>query len=181
MAELVPLSPLAGRLPLRVGVFTLEGCDLGPVTSVAHFAGKDRACSEALFEAHGLGFPAPNRMDQKGDARILWFGRGLALLAGVAPDTRLGATAALTDQSDAWAAVTVSGPGVETLLARLVPVDLGPRVFAPGSTCRTLVGHMAASVTRLEAECFLILVFRSMAETLLHDLQEVMEACAARG
>ena len=38
-----------------------------------------------------------------------------------------------------------------------------------------------ASITRTGAETFLILVFRSMAETLRHDLKEAMEAVAARG
>jgi sarcosine oxidase subunit gamma len=62
-----------------------------------------------------------------------------------------------------------------------VPVDLRAAQFGPGATARTELAHMAASVTRLEDGAFLVMVFRSMAQTLLHDLKSAMEAVAARG
>jgi sarcosine oxidase subunit gamma len=40
---------------------------------------------------------------------------------------------------------------------------------------------MTASITRTGAESFLILVFRSMAATLVHDLKQAMAAVASRG
>jgi sarcosine oxidase gamma subunit len=39
---------------------------------------------------------------------------------------------------------------------------------------------MNGSVTRTGADTFLVMVFRSMAGTLLHDLQRAMESIAAR-
>jgi sarcosine oxidase subunit gamma len=179
--DLTATSPLAGFPPLEIGGNSLSEASLGQLTLIAPFAGQTAATSQALAAAHDMAFPQPNRATGKVGARAIWFGREMALLAGPAPDASLEGVAALTDQSDAWAAVSLSGPGAEDVLARLVPVDLRVAEFKRGHTARSLLGHMNASITRTGAQTFLILVFRSMAETLRHDLKEAMEAVAARG
>ncbi len=92
----------------------------------------------------------------------------------------MAAHAALTDQSDAWAMVRLEGAAAEDVLARLVPVDLRQSVFKRGHTARTMLQHMAVSITRISGEAFLILAFRSMAGTLVHDLETAMKGVAAR-
>jgi sarcosine oxidase subunit gamma len=179
--ELRAISPFDGALPVSIGALSLVEVELGHLTSIAPFKGRLEAASTALMSAHGLAFPAANRVTASGNARAIWFGRDMALLVGAAPDPRLASVAALTDQSDAWAAVSLSGKGAEDVLARLVPVDLRATHFKEGHTVRSLLGHMNASVTRTSPESFLILVFRSMAGTLAHDITEAMEAVAARG
>lgn len=175
---LTATSPCAGLLPRTVGTCTLTETDLGLLTSVAPYKGN--AISEALKAAHGMAFPAPNRTTGKDGARAIWFGRELALLAGPAPDATLANHAALSGQSDAWACVTLSGDDARAVLARLVPVDLSPASFKQGHTARTQLGHMTASITRTGNDSFLILVFRSMAATLVHDLVTAMESLAVR-
>ncbi|MFK7765353.1 MAG: sarcosine oxidase subunit gamma [Roseobacter sp.] len=181
MVELVATSPGEALLPISIAALSLAEIDLGPLTSIAPFAGQDEAVSIALETAHGVGFPAPNRAVSQGKAKLIWFARKTALLVGVSPDRGLAQHAALTDQSDAWLCVQLSGLGAEDVMARLTPVDLRPAVFAHGHTCRTLIGHMSASITRLAPDSLLILVFRSMAVTLVEELQEAMEAVTARG
>lgn len=181
MAELVAKSPCAGLLPLEIGAAKLTEEEAGVLTSILPYKGQDKALSEALKAAYGMAFPAPNRATGKAGARAVWFGRDLALLMGPAPDAALAAHAALSDQSDAWAAVRLEGEATEAVLARLVPVDLRASVFKRGHTVRSQVAHMAGSVTRVGEKAFLILVFRSMAATLVHDLKTAMEAVAARG
>jgi sarcosine oxidase subunit gamma len=181
VVELKAKSPLDGHAPTTIGSVSLSEMDLGAMTSVAPWNGQGDALSAAMETAHGVGFPAPGQALFSGDVRAVWFGRGMALLTGVAPDAGLSEHAALTDQSDAWAAVRLDGAGAEDVLARLVPVDLRAAQFGPGATARTELAHMAASVTRLEDGAFLVMVFRSMAQTLLHDLKSAMEAVAARG
>jgi sarcosine oxidase subunit gamma len=179
--SLIASSPLAGLAPLEIGHCALREASLDSLTLIAPFAGQTKAVSTALSTAHGMAFPAPNRVTGKEGARAIWFGREMALLAGPAPEPSLEAVAALTDQSDSWAAVELRGRDAEAVLARLVPVDLRAAEFKRGHTVRSLLGHMNASITRTSADAFLILVFRSMAETLRHDLKEAMEAVAARG
>ena len=178
MDKLQAESACAGLLPLRVGTFEVVEGDVGPITSVSPFAGTS---AHALQSALGMAFPAPLSTTTSGDARCIWIGQGEALLMGTAPDAALGALAAVVDQSDAWAVVTLTGAGGADVLARLVPVDMRLRAFPVGVTVRTQLGHMNASITRLTADEIMIAVFRSMAATLVHDLTSALEAVAARG
>lgn len=181
MAELIARTPCEGLLPLTVGSVTLTQEAPGAMTSVAPLRGREAALETALQSAHGVGVPAPNRAVGKAGARMVWFGRGQAMLIGPAADAGLSAHAALTDQSDAWAVVRLEGERAEDVLARLVPIDLRRAVFKRGHTARTDLAHMSASVTRVGDRAFQVMVFRSMAATLVHDLKTAMEAVAARG
>ena len=181
MADLIAKSPCAGLLPVTVGAITLSEEDLGVLTSLAPYRGQEKAAAEALKAAHGMAWPGPGRATGKAGARAIWFGRAHVLLAGPAPDPSLADHAALTDQSDAWATVRLEGAGVEAVLARLIPLDLRPAQFKRGHTARTQLMHMNVSVTRVGDRAFLILAFRSMAKTLVHDLKTAMEAVAALG
>ncbi|MFV1443496.1 MULTISPECIES: sarcosine oxidase subunit gamma [unclassified Phaeobacter] len=181
MVKLIAKSPCAGLLPVQVGDLSLREATLEEMTTLAPYAGQDAALSEVLSAAHGLRWPMPNRSNSKAGARIIWFGRELALLSGVRPDPALADHAALTDQSDGWAVVLLEGAQGDAVLARLCPVDLRPAVFKRGHTVRCELKHMAASVTRLGPKSLQIMVFRSMAETLVDDLKTAMEAVAARG
>ncbi|MDU8911221.1 sarcosine oxidase subunit gamma [Aestuariicoccus sp. MJ-SS9] len=181
MAELQALTPCAGLLPVTRGAVSLSEVDVGAITSVAPFRGREAALSAALEAAHGMAFPAPNRATGRAGARAVWFGAGQAMLLGPAPEAALAEHAALTDQSDGWAVVRIEGAGVEAVLARLVPVDLRGGVFRRGHTARTMLGHMNVSITRVGAEAFQIMAFRSMARTLVHDLTTAMAQVAARG
>jgi len=178
--ELVAKSPCADCLPLTVGAQVSREADLGVLTSIMAFRGQEAAVSAALSSAHGVSMPKPNRASGEEGCRAIWFGRGQVLLAGPAPDPSLAATAALCDQSDAWACVTLEGPAADDVLARLVPVDLRAGAFETGHTVRTRIQHMNGSVTRLGPHLFLLMVFRSMAATLVHDLKSAMETVAAR-
>ncbi|MGB3245268.1 MAG: sarcosine oxidase subunit gamma [Sulfitobacter sp.] len=179
MGELKAQDPCTGLFPVTIGTVTAEGMDLGVLTSCAPF-GDASGFGAALETAHGMALPGPGRATGKEGARCIWFGRGEVLLAGPDPDATLRDHAAVVDQSDGWACVKLSGAGAVDVLARLVPVDLREGIFKRGHTARTLVGHMNASVTRIGPESLLILVFRSMAGTLKHDLKQAMEAVASR-
>lgn len=178
MDKLQALSPCAGLLPMTIGALSVEEVAAGPITSVTPFEG----ASLAAFErALGLPFPAPLHSTGAGDLRCVWAGQGEALLMGAVPDASLGAYAAVVDQSDMWAVVTLRGANGADALARLVPVDMRLARFGVGASVRTQLGHMNASITRLDAETYMIAVFRSMAGTLVHDLRRALEAVAARG
>ena len=177
MASLIPLTPCAGLLPAEIGGVRLEEVVPEAITSVAPLKGQEKAVSAALKEALGAGLPGPNRTVGKEGARVIWAGRGQAFLLGppVAPEG-----AAVTDQSDAWAVIRIEGKAAEAVLARLTPLDLRASAFKRGHTARTLLNHMTCSLTRLGAQSFEIMVFRSMARTAVHELTEAMDAVAAR-
>lgn len=180
MADLITKTPLDGVEPRTIGTVTLAEVDLGVLTSIAPYKGQAETLSAAFKSAHGMAWPAPLRATGKDGARAIWFGKDMVMLAGPEPDAALNAYAAMTLQSDAWTSVTLSGTDVEAVLARLVPVDVSASSFKRGHTARTQIQHMNGSVTRIGADTFLLMVFRSMAGTLLHDLERAMESVAAR-
>lgn len=181
MAELTATPPFAGlSLPLEIGRARAEAAELGQLTDLAPFRGKAPALATALQAGHGLDLPQAGQSGELGDTLILWFGAGHVLLCGPAPDAALADLAALTDQTDGWAALTLSGADAESVLARLVPLDLSPAAFGPGRTARSTIGHMPASLTRRQDGTFLLMTFRSMAGTLAEDLQTAMSGVNAR-
>ena len=167
------------------GIRAVDDCSFtaedGRITALMPFRGQDAACSEAWHKAHGRGFPGPGEVTASGAARCVWTGRGQAFLMGPAPDAALGAHGAVTDQSDAWAMVLIEGAAVTDILARLVPIDLRTASFPVGHTARTLLQHMTVSITRVSASGFQIMAFRSMAATLVHEIETAMALVAARG
>ena len=180
MGELNAITACEGLLPLSIGAATLEEVDLGHLTSLSPFDGASDL-SGAMEKAHGIAVPKPNRSTGKEGGRCIWFGRGEVLLIGPGPDKALGKHAAVVDLSDAWACVVLSGGAAEDVLARLVPVDLRVPVFKRGHCLRSQILHMSASITRTGADRFQIMVFRSMAGTLVHDLKRAMAGVASRG
>jgi len=180
VTDLTAKAPCAGLLPLTIGEVRATEMDIGAMTLLAPYKGREKDLSGALKGAHGLGYPSPGRSTGKAGGRVIWFSQGQAMLIGPAPDASLGDFAALSDQSDAWAVVRLEGKGARDVLARLVPLDLRPACFKRGHSARTDLAHMMASLTRVGENAFQIMVFRSMAKTLVDDLKTAMEGVAAR-
>jgi sarcosine oxidase subunit gamma len=180
VVKLVARSALQGEALGAVGGVVLSEADVAGAWSIAPFLGQTEAVDAAL-RALGLGFPAPGQVIAAGQARALWTGRGRALVEGVEIPPGIETLAAVTAQGDGIAALVISGPDAEAVLARLVPMDLRARAFPEGATARTMVNHMAAQVTRVGAQAFEVMVMRSMGHTLIHELREAAVMVAARG
>lgn len=176
MPELIAKSALEGR-SLTLGTVTLAEVDIGPITSVAVFPGGAKTVAKGL-KVLGLAMPEPNSFAEKKGARIVWTGRDQAFLTGVEALVLEGA--AVTDQSDGWAALALSGAAAVDVLARLVPVDLRLAAFPVGRVLRTQANHMNVVILRTGDHAFEILVFRSMARTAWHELETTMHMVAAR-
>ena len=179
MRDLTAKSACAGLLPRTVGGVSVTEARPGPITALLPRKGARDALDAALRAAHGVGWPAPGEVVHSGTVAVLWTGLDQAMLVGVAPDPALATHAGLSDQSDAWAVVDVTGPDAGAALARLVPVDLRPAALPVGRTVRTLLGHLNVSITPFERG-WRVMAFRSMADSLVHDLAEAAETVAGR-
>ena len=171
MADLIATGAFTD-LPVTVGSARLAPLDAGPVTAIQPYPGHD------LKPA--LDFPVPGGViDLGAGARIVWAGRDSAFLIGrPAPD--LQGRAAVTDQTDGWAWVELTGPSAADVLARVCPLDLRPQRFAPGTSARSTIGHLPALLIHSAENTYEIAVFRSMAHSLVHELTAAMRAVAAR-
>lgn len=176
MPELIAKSALEGRT-VTVGTVTLAEVDLGRITSIAVFPGGAKAVAKGL-KTLGLAMPEPNSFVEKKGARIVWAGREQAFLTGVEPPALEGA--AVTDQTDGWAVLSLSGAGAVDVLARLVPMDLRLAACPVGRALRTQLNHMNVVILRVGDHAFEIMGFRSMARTAWHELAAAMQMLAAR-
>jgi sarcosine oxidase subunit gamma len=150
---------------------------MGRILSVAPYPG-----CEAAVADHLGGFPAPEETLAVGKGRLVWAGREQAFLFDAGDNDgdlseRLAGLAAVTDQSDGWAGLRLSGANAEEVLARLVPLDLA--LMPAGRSARSLLGHMPLLLIR-DAAGFELWSFRSMAGTMLHEVGAAMRAVAAR-
>jgi heterotetrameric sarcosine oxidase gamma subunit len=175
--ELIAKSALEGR-SLTAGAVTLAEVDVGPITSIAVLPGGAKAVAKGL-KPLGLAMPEPGSFIEKKGARIVWTGRDQAFL--ISADCPALEGAAVTDQSDGWAVLGVSGTGAVDALARLVPMDLRLGAFPVGRAMRTQATHMNVVILRVGDYAFDIMVFRSMARTAWHEIEAAMQMLAARG
>ncbi|KKJ76709.1 hypothetical protein WH95_11255 [Kiloniella litopenaei] len=87
----------------------------------------------------------------------------------------LGDTAYLTDQSDSYVWVRISGTNSRCLLERICPLDIHPSVFPVGSVARTVMEHLGTTIIHDAEDSFLLLSARSSA----HSFLEAIETSAA--
>ena len=179
MLKLTAKMPFADFLPLSIGTITLSDETPEFMTLIDCPHGSEANVSDVLKKAHGMALSAPNRTTGRAENRCIWFGKN-HLLLGFEPDEALANIARLSDVSDGYAVLHAQGKDIETVLARLVPIDLALSKFKRGNTARTLVQQMHAAVTRVSDSAFQIIIVRSMAQTLLHNLTRAMVSVDAR-
>lgn len=179
MPELIAKTALGGPVPLLLAATELAEAPILSMTSVAPYPGRKKQVNAALMPL-GVTFPAPNSHSAMGEVRLIWTGRDQAFLIGAPAPEGLAEHAALTDQSDCWARLTLSGPQAEATLARLVPIYLRAKTFPIGSTTRAPLGHMSMILSRLADQGFEIMIFRSMARTAWHEIGDALEHLHAR-
>lgn len=174
MAELVARGACDGLgLPLEAGACRLVEGPVVPRHAVAPFVGRANAVAVALGGALPRG-----RAMTFGSGRILPLALGQWLVEGTLPEG-IAAEAAVSAQSDAWAALSLSGSAVRAVLARLLPLDLDPAVFPEGSVARSLLRHVPVIVEARAAGVDL-LVPRSFAATAVEEIDGAMRGVAGR-
>jgi heterotetrameric sarcosine oxidase gamma subunit len=156
---------------------TLAELDVGPITSVAALPGGAKTVAKGL-KSLGLAMPEPGTFAEKKGGRIVWSGRDQAFL--MSADCPALEGAAVTDQTDGWTVLALSGTAAVDVLARLVPMDLRLGAFPVGRALRTQLNHMNVVILRVGDYAFEIMGFRSMARTAWHELETTMHMVAAR-
>ncbi len=184
---LAPQAPLEGRArEIICGDLVLEAGAPDAAALMVAKPGPRAPLSLALKAAFGHGWPEPGEaLGLPGEgARILWRSAREALVIGAHPPAALAPLAHVIDMSDAFAAFTLREHGRDgdaaDALARLTPLDLRLKAFAPGRTARSLLHRIPAQITRLGETAFEILVPRSMAASAESELRGAMERYAAR-
>ncbi|KRE12242.1 hypothetical protein ASE66_16895 [Bosea sp. Root483D1] len=130
------------------------------------------ALSGLVESRTGITLPATPTIVSGASHDAIWSGPEQWLLRAATHDgfaellEALSVQAAVSEQSDARAAVRLSGPQIRDALAKGVMLDLHPAAFAVGDTALTSIAHIGVHLWRLTDEpdgsVFEIMVARSM-------------------
>ena len=192
--SLTAQSPLGGYEMITDGTSLIEVTGLSMV-SVAPLAGSQGAFQTAmakLFKTGKTGSPKPSAtmaLDRSGkphcilmpSAQNQWFlcfdddGTNPIDAAKALLGKSLSKQMAMTDQSDSWVILALSGLHSRQTLARICPIDCSASAMPIGTTARTSMEHLGAIITRRPDEgdhqpCFWLLSARSSAASFLHAI-----------
>ncbi|WP_085035742.1 sarcosine oxidase subunit gamma family protein [Ensifer aridi] len=82
----------------------------------------------------------------------------------------LGSRATGVDQSHGRVRIRIEGKMASRALSKGTALELDPSAFPAGQSAVTLIGHIAAHITRVDTDAFEIIVLRGFAESLWDDL-----------
>ncbi|MGB7286158.1 MAG: sarcosine oxidase subunit gamma family protein [Salaquimonas sp.] len=128
-----------------------------------------------------LDLPGPGKFTQtdNGSAMLLWMTPEQFFyvinddnpIAANAVKSKLGSTAYLTDQSDAFVGLSVSGPKAIEALERICPIDISIEKFPVGNCARTMMEHLGAIILRTSNGEFQLMSATSSAKSFLHAVE----------
>ncbi|POR47371.1 sarcosine oxidase subunit gamma [Bosea psychrotolerans] len=154
------------------GVIVTAREGLGIASLIAPEDG-EAALSQAVKTRLRLDLPTTPRIAVLAGRALVWAGPGLWLLVtedrtGFADDLQaLSGLAAIADQSDGRAVLTLSGGKIRAALAKGCMIDLHPSAFPVGSAALTSIAHIGVHLWRAEdgpnGAVFEFMVARSMA------------------
>jgi sarcosine oxidase subunit gamma len=197
MLSLARSSPLAGRVatpspsPFEATGLRMEELDLGKLIVRCHRARVEPAIALVAQASGWVLPPVPNTVAVQPAGRALWLEPGAWMLTGER-DAIARAMAGLTDPPGDPASVYIlaadlsagrcmlklSGPDARPLIESGGPVDLHPRVFAPGRCASTLFNETPIVIDQLATEptpAYVLIVDRASAANLWDQLADAAQ------
>ena len=178
--KLHPSEALIGQ-PVEIGEAVLACIQPANILSIAPFKGQGMAVNDALKAVVKLALPTVGKVTSKKHVHAMWAGQGQWFVVGdIALETlteALDTKAAVTDQSDAWAVLTLVGEDASEVMSRLCSLELD--ALEQGQTARAEFAHMMSCITPISGG-FEVMVMRSFGKTAIHHTREAMRKLAAQ-
>jgi methylglutamate dehydrogenase subunit D len=157
------------------GTTLVEVTDVS-ITSIAQPLGGREALATAVRSAWGCALPAPGETAKAGNGhRLFCTGPDSFLLTGTGvgdPAAKaLKGAAYVTDQSDAWVTLRLTGPLARPALERICPIDLHPDALPVKAFARTVMEHLGAILLVEGADDFTLMSASSSAKSFLHGIE----------
>ena len=182
-------SPLDGHRVIIDGASLVE---ITPVSlvSVTPYANHEKEFEAAIFKLFDSGqLNAVTAHESRGEKKYIflpsahgqWFlcfcndGADPIDAASSLLGRRLSKQLSMTDQSDAWVILALTGPLVRRTLERICPIDCSASTMPVGTTARTMIEHLGSIIVRRPDDndanpCFWLLSARSSASSFLHAI-----------
>ena len=127
--------------------------------------------AEAALQGLNLPLPAPGLSAVTGTHRLIRLSPDQLLLIGPPPETD---TLYSADQTDAFAALDLSGPDALPALERLCTLDLA--ALQVHAAPRSLMAHLSVILIRLAPDAFRLMSARSSAKSFAHSIRTALSA-----
>ena len=182
----MPDNGLAARTPLGGFKFEADTISIVEITergivSVATPKAGDQMLAQTVAAEFSAALPAPGKStgSSKLNARILGLAADQFFIVFDDPHNdepariigALSQSAYLTDQSDTWVSLRVSGPASRDALERICPIDLHDESFSVGGVARTAMEHLDTIIYREDDQSFVLMSAVSSARSFLHAVQ----------
>lgn len=173
--SLTPTSALNGASARYEGFSITEVTDLTLVSVAAHASTLNNTAN-ALQSSFNLAWPSVGQSTSNGSWRCLGVQAEQVFLFSQSADDhyasvaeQLASHASITDQSDSWVCLQLSGEHTRRVLERLCLLDLDTNIFIDGAVARTVMEHLTVVVYR-QGDDFILLSARSSASSFYHAL-----------
>jgi methylglutamate dehydrogenase subunit D len=166
------------------GVVVTDRDGLGLATVIAR-RGQLQLLEQGIRERYAIDLPGANRRIETRDIAFAAIGPDTWLATreqggnefAAALGAEFGAVASVSDQTDGYAVLRVSGPNVRDALCKLIPIDLHPCMFKPGDVASTVAAHMGVTLWRMNdaadgTPVFELAMSRSLAGSFWHALAQ---------
>ena len=184
MAKLKPSSPLDGFAINADGIKCLYVKGYA-IASLATRKGMQKRLNADMKAGFHASLPAPTRAVEIAKGHIIAAARDQVFICQkTAPEQLLaaaqkhcGTSASITDQSDAWARLEISGRFCAPVMERLCAIDTGGATFPPLSVARTAIDHISTIIMRLPARTdhFVLLTPHSSAASCAHSIGAIIK------
>lgn len=185
MPDLTPVSALAG-MNNSIGCVTLQEVTDRALVSIAFGPAERERVSDSLQQSTGTHLPAVGSCTSIDNSTTLlglqldqvWLSLshdGSAMDKTAHDRLRLPDGVYLTDQSDGWTALVLSGDKVQSVLERLCPLDLDTQQFPVDAVARTSIDHSGVILVRKAVNAYELITPRSSVASFVHAVESVAE------
>ena len=184
MVKLKTSSPLDGFAINAGGVKCLYVGGYA-IASLATRKGMETRLNADINRGFNANLPAPTRAVEIANGHIIASARDQVFICQKTTPEHLiataqkhcGTSASITDQSDAWARLEITGKFCAPVMERLCAIDTRRDAFPPLSVARTSIDHISTIIMRLPARTdhFVLLTPHSSAESLTHSIGAVIK------
>ena len=177
MAKLSATSSLDGY-DKEIGTIRLREISNQSLIAMAIPLGEETKFKNSIKNIFGLKMPSPNKSVKNKDIRILSTQPDQIFVLTKRIDDpeksmaiEFDGSAYITDQTDAWVILEISGSSSREALERICQLDLDKEIFQLDSMARTSMEHMSAIIIRKADDTFYLMSASSSAKSFLHAVE----------
>ena len=177
VAKLSATSSLDGY-DKEIGTIRLREISNQSLIAMAIPLGEETKFKNSIKNIFRLKMPSPNKSVKNKDTRILSTQPDQIFVLTKRTDDpeksmaiEFDGSAYITDQTDAWVILEISGSSSREALERICQLDLDKEIFQLDSMARTSMEHMSAIIIRKADDTFYLMSASSSAKSFLHAVE----------